>query len=146
MTTINNIISQETSYWDAGTALWDSAIANITAFDVSLRGSKYTTIAEKARKFVQKNVLFSSTFPNRNSHFRENDARAFDKRRLDIDNSIGEVRSFIKEGYSSNFDKAIVMGKTALKYSIGNCMEMASAAFIYLLQVYPDVKVDIYRI
>jgi hypothetical protein len=133
MTIVNNINSQETSYWDAGTALWDSAIANITAFDVSLRGSKYTTIAEKARKFVQKNVLFSSTFPNRNSHFRENDARAYEERHLGINNGIREVRSSIKAVYKTNFDKATALGTAAIKYSIGNCMEMASAAFIYLL-------------
>lgn len=147
MTRINNSITyREKSYWDAGIALWDEAIAKITAFVVGLLGSKYTPMAEKAQRFVQRNILFSSTFPNRNIHFKKNKARDFGVRLNGINTGIHEVRASLEGTHRSPLNKAKVMGKTAIKYSIGNCMEMAAAAFVYLLEAYPDVKVDIYHI
>jgi hypothetical protein len=143
----NNITSpihQEKGFWDAATTLWDATLAKITPFVVSLLGSHYSAMADEAQKFVKANILFSSTFPNRNIHFKANQSRSFLERFHGIDNAIDQVRSSIQE--TSNFDKAIAIGMTAIKYSIGNCMEMAAAAFVYLLKSHPDVKVDIFRI
>jgi hypothetical protein len=150
MTEINSnttsLIPQEKSFLDVAAGLWDATLAKITAFVVSMLGSNYSTMAGKAQKFVNANILFSSTFPNRNIHFRKNKARSFHERFSGIDNGVKQVRSLIKEARRSNFDKGIAIGKTAIKYSLGNCMEMAAAAFVYILKAHPEIKVDIFHI
>lgn len=142
-------IPQEIGFWDAATSKLTAIVGSLgqaisTLTPLTASQSRYSTMAANAQKYVNTNILFSSSFPKRNNHFDANNSRSVIERFQGVNEAITEVRSSL--GGSSSFKLAIDMGMKALKYSIGNCMEMSAAAFVYLLNIQPEIKIDLYNI
>ncbi len=136
---------------------WSSVTSKLAAFAISIGLSaspvisqaspplsQYTIMAESAQKNVNESIVFSSSFPKRNAHFT-NQSSTLEDRVYDTDHAIRSIGASYELNCSS-FALAAQIGVRAIKYSVGNCLEMSAAAFVHLLPHSHDTKIDLYRI
>ncbi len=94
------------------------------------------TLAQEGDSYLKKAVQLSEINPSRNSVTADF---------YEIHNRIVEMRQTYPEKVSL-FAMAKAVGNTCLKYSLGNCLELSCAGWVYLQTQNLGKKVDIFRI